>query len=194
MLENDGASLVVTITGSPVVRSRTAQIGERVATSLAGDGFEVQGIEVRDLAPEDLIHARCDSPALRDALGLVERARGVVIVTPIYKASYSGVLKAFLDLLPQSGLAGKVVLPIAIGGSIAHLLAIDYALRPVLLALGAQHVVSGLFVLETSVERLPGGGICLDPNMAGRLDQVVSEFAASVDRRGVQRRSTARRL
>ena len=62
----------------------------------------------------------------------------MVVSTPVYKAAYSGVLKVFLDLLPQFGLAGKVVLPLVTGGTASHVLAIDYALRPVLLALGAS--------------------------------------------------------
>ncbi len=56
----------------------------------------------------------------------------MVIGTPVYKAAYSGLLKSLLDLLPQYALAGKTVLPLATGGSTAHVLAIDYALRPVL--------------------------------------------------------------
>jgi len=146
----------------------------------------VQDINVRDLPADDLIAARSDSPALRGPLALIERARGVVVATPIYKASFTGVLKSFLDLLPQFGLAGKVVLPLATGGTPAHVLAIDYALRPVLAALGAQHVVAGLFVHDKLIERqVATGGIRLEPEIQGRLDGVVAEFAASL------RRSTA---
>jgi FMN reductase len=176
-------SLIVTITGSPSIGSRTAQLTDQVGATLAAQGFEVQAINARELPPEDLIGGRGDSPALRAPLALIERARGVVISTPIYKAAYTGVLKAFLDLLPQFGLAGKVVLPLATGGTPAHVLAIDYALRPVLLALGAQHVVAGLFVLDRLIERQPGGGVTLDAEIKGRLDGVVADFAASVRRR-----------
>ncbi|MDQ0896682.1 NAD(P)H-dependent oxidoreductase [Paenibacillus sp. V4I7] len=62
------------------------------------------------------------------------------------EASYTGVLKAFLDLLPQKGLECKVVLPLAVGGTISHLLAIDYALKPVLSALGARNILQGVYV------------------------------------------------
>ena len=68
--------------------------------------------------------------------------------TPIYKAAYSGLLKSFLDLLPQDGLRGKVVLPLATGGSSAHLLALDYALKPVLGALGARHILDAVFATD----------------------------------------------
>jgi FMN reductase len=113
---------------------------------------------------------------------LVERARGVVISSPVYKASFSGVLKVFLDLLPQFGLGGKVVLPLMTGGTTAHVLAIDYALRPVLLTLGALHVVTGLFLLDKSIAHRPGGGVDLDPEVQARLDGVLADFAASLRR------------
>jgi FMN reductase len=176
-------SLVVTVTGSPCAGSRTAQLSQQVGVALAGYGFEVQAINVRDLPADDLIAARSDAPALRAPLALIERARGVVVATPIYKASYTGVLKSFLDLLPQFGLAGKVVLPLATGGTPAHVLAIDYALRPVLSCLGAQHVVAGLFVHDKLIEGSAAiGGMRLDPGIQGRLDSVVADFAASVRR------------
>jgi FMN reductase len=175
------SSLVVTVTGSPSEGSRTVHLAQQVGRSLVGRGFEVQDIDVRALPADDLIAARGDAPALRGPLALIERARGVVVATPIYKASYSGVLKAFLDLLPQFGLAGKVVLPLVTGGTPAHVLAIDYALRPVLLSLGAQHVVAGLFVHDKLIERQPGNaGIRLDPDLQGRLDTVVADFSASL--------------
>src|ERR1700690_2954029 len=129
-------SLIVNIVGSPSADSRTLALARTVAAGLSGQGFEVETINVRDLPAEDLLWGRVDAPGLRAALALVERARGVVVATPIYKAAYTGVLKSFLDVLPQFGLKGKIVLPLATGGTIAHVLALDYALRPVLSSLG----------------------------------------------------------
>jgi len=148
-------SLIVTVTGSPSAGSRTAQLTDNVAANLRARGFEVEGINVRDLPPADLLHANAESKPLAHAIGLVERARGVVIASPVYKASYTGILKAFLDLLPQFGLGGKIVLPLMTGGTTAHVLALDYALRPVLLTLGALHVVTGLFLLDKSIVARP---------------------------------------
>jgi FMN reductase len=106
------------------------------------------------------------------------------VATPIYKASYSGALKAFLDLLPQFALAGKVVLPLATGGTLAHVLALDYALRPVLVSLGAQHIVNGLFILDKTLI-VSDGAVALDPDVAQRLAAIVEDFVASVERRAV---------
>ena len=104
------------------------------------------------------------------------------MLTPVYKASYTGVLKTFLDLLPQFGLAGKVVLPLVTGGSLAHVLVIDYAFRPVLISLGAQHVVTGLFLHDKLLERREGGGLQIADEIRDRLDAVVADFVASLRR------------
>ena len=61
-------------------------------------------IQVTDLPAEDLVHAKFDSPAIQDALAIVDAADAVIVATPVYKAAYSGVLKLFLDLIPQEGL------------------------------------------------------------------------------------------
>lgn len=137
---------ILAIAGSPSANSRSAHLLGWVADRLARNGQQVEQLAVRDLPAEDLLHARAASPAIQAALAKVAQAEAVVIATPIYKAAYSGLLKSFIDLLPQYGLTGKVVLPLASGGSLAHALAIDYALRPVLSSLGAQIIVPGVFV------------------------------------------------
>jgi FMN reductase len=72
---------------------------------------------VRDLPAEALMNADFSDTELNVARLLVERADALVIATPIYKAAYSGLLKAFLDILPQDGLDGKIILPLATAGS-----------------------------------------------------------------------------
>ena len=80
-----------------------------------------------------------------------------MVATPVYKAAYSGVLKVFLDLLPQSALKGKTVLPLATGGSPHHMLALDYALRPVLQSLAARHILPGVYATDGQVTLTPEG-------------------------------------
>ncbi len=82
---------------------------------------------------------------------LVAQADGLVVATPVYKASFAGALKTLLDLLPERALEHKVVLPIATGGSIAHMLAVDYALKPVLSALKAQETLQGIFADDSQI-------------------------------------------
>ena len=174
-------ALIVTLSGSPSAPSRSSLVARYAAARLGGQGFTSEAIEVRDLPAQDLLHGRIEAPGLRSAFSAIERAHGIVVATPVYKASYTGVLKSFLDLLPQFGLTGKVVLPLATGGTVAHVLSIDYALRPVLASLGALHVTTGLFLLDKTIERTDAG-LLIDPEVNKRLDVVIDEFASAVTR------------
>jgi FMN reductase len=166
---------IVIVTGSPTRPSRTLGLAQLVGERLKLEGFEVHTIHVRDLPAEALLHAKFDDPAIAAAVALVEHADGVVFASPIYKAAYTGVLKAFIDLFPQFGLRGKVVLPLLTGGSLAHVLALDYAIRPVLQSLDPRLTVGGLFVLDKAIE-LKGADVVLDPEVASRLEQVTQTF------------------
>jgi len=174
--------LILTISGSPSTPSRSAALANHVAGNLVARGFELAAINVRDLPAAELLTGRTSDPAIAAAIALVERADAVVVATPIYKAAYTGVLKAFLDLLPQLVLTGKVVLPLATGGTIAHVLAIDYALRPVLVSLGAQHIVNGLFILDKTLA-ISDVGLAIDADVEQRLAAILDDFAASILRR-----------
>ena len=170
--------LIAVVSGSPAAGSRSRAFAAHVGAELIAKGFAVESLDVRDLPPEGLLGGCQDAPELRAALSLIARADGIVLVTPVYKAAYSGALKAFLDVLPQAGLAGKVVLPIAIGGTLAHVLAIDYALRPVLVSMGGPHVVGGLFLLDTWLPRTATGGVVLEQEDArARLASGVEQLA-----------------
>jgi FMN reductase len=175
-------SLIVAISGSPSSPSRSTTVARHVSGALAARGFELAHIEVRDLPASELLTGRTTDPAIAAAIALIARADAIVIATPIYKASYTGVLKAFLDLLPQFAFAGKVVLPLVTGGTLAHVLALDYALRPVLVALGAQHVVNGLFLLDKTLA-ISERGLALDADVEQRLAAILDDFAQSVTRR-----------
>jgi len=107
----------------------------------------------------------------------VASADVVVVATPVYKAAYSGVLKVFLDLLPQTALKGKTVLPLATGGSPHHMLALDYALRPVLQSLGAKHILPGIYATDAQVVLTPEGASPWDADLAQRLDEAVHLLA-----------------
>ncbi|MCB5179718.1 NADPH-dependent FMN reductase [Streptomyces antimicrobicus] len=170
---------VLALTGSPSLRSRTAVVVDHVLRRLEHDGFRTGHLALRELPAADLLAARTERPALRRALDAVAAADGLVVATPVYKASYTGLLKSFLDVLPQDGLAGKTVLPVATGGSLAHVLTLDYALRPVLATLGAGHVTAGRFVLDSSVERDPGADR-LRPEAELDLYQAVDDYAAAL--------------
>jgi FMN reductase len=170
---------VLIITGSPTRPSRTLGLAELAASHIEREGLSTETLHVRDLPADALLHARFDHPAIVAALASVERADGVIFASPVYKAAYTGVLKAFIDLFPQFGLRGKVVLPLLTGGTLAHVLALDYALRPVLQSLDPLLAVSGLFVLDKQIE-LSADGTKLDGDVAQRLSQITQVFVSGL--------------
>ena len=149
---------VLLIAGSPSEQSRTAALLEAAGTRLEGRGLQVDRLKVRSLSPQALLLADFGHPSILDAQKRVADASVLVIATPVYKAAYSGILKVFLDVLSQTALKGKTVLPLATGGSPHHMLALDYALRPVLQSLGAKHILPGIYATDGQVALLPEGG------------------------------------
>ena len=176
--------LVVSLGGSPSLRSRSGVLLERSKLWLQRQGVEVVTFQVRDFPAEDLLHARFDSPHVLHFIDLVGKADGLVVATPVYKASFSGALKTLLDLLPERALSNKVVLPVATGGSIAHMLAVDYALKPVLASLKAQEMLQGIFADDSQIAYGEGGSAAqLAPALEQRLDSALHEFHAFLMRR-----------
>jgi len=139
---------ILTIGGSPSHPSRSAALLDTCRAKLQLHGLTTDNITVRDLNAEELIQGRFDGSSLKAAFAQVAAADGIIIATPVYKAAYTGVLKAFFDLMPANVLGGKVILPIALGGSLAHSLVIEYALRPVLTAMGANHILQGVYLID----------------------------------------------
>jgi FMN reductase len=171
--------VVLAISGSPSSKSRTAMVSRHVLGLLRSEDLETRFLAVRDLPAEALLRGNTSEPQIADALAAVEQASGIVFATPIFKAAYSGLLKCMLDILPQFALAGKAILPIATGGSVAHVLALDYGLRPVLQSMGARHIVQSHFIPEKDVT-VEGDGVVLDPGTALPLGEAVHHFKASL--------------
>ena len=171
---------ILLIAGSPSERSRSAALLDAVQLHLELRGAQVERVLIRDLSPQALVLADVGHPSIAQAVAKVARAQAIVVATPIYKAAYSGVLKLFLDLLPQTAFKGKTVLPLATGGSPNHMLALDYALRPVLQALGADHILPGVFATDGQVVLLPDGHQ-LDDDLAQRLQRAAGLLPVSKD-------------
>lgn len=176
--------MVVTLGGSPSQRSRSGVLLDHSRRWLQQQGVEVVSYQVRDFPAEDLLYARFDSPKVLDLLAQVANADGLVIATPVYKASFSGALKTVLDLLPERALAHKVVLPMATGGSIAHMLVVDYALKPVLSALKAQELLHGIFAEDSQIAYGEGSAQAqLVPILEQRLSEALEQFYSAMARR-----------
>ncbi|WP_413810649.1 NADPH-dependent FMN reductase [Streptomyces sp. OE57] len=175
-------STVLSLSASPSPQSRTAAVRRHVDGLLTAAGHDVLPVDVRDLPAAPLLSGQVSDPRLAAVLDGVERADGVVVATPVFKASYSGLLKALLDVLPEKALAGRAVLPLATGGTLAHVLMLDHALRPVLAALGADEMAPGRFVLGTQVP-LKGGRYAPDADAESALGLATRPFLDALARR-----------
>jgi FMN reductase len=162
---------VLLIHGSPSDQSRSVALAEGIAQRLNPRQTFVDRLSVRSLPPQALLLADAGNTAIIKAALQVERAEVIVVGTPVYKAAYSGALKVFLDVLPQDAFKGKTVLPLATGGSPHHMLALDYALRPVLQSLGALHILPGVYASEKQLPRNAEGGYDMDEDVSRRLDE-----------------------
>lgn len=171
---------IVIISGSPNAASRLNGMIDWVRHSLEKQGYSTATITVVTLPADDLIQARFASPAILEANKHVEDASAVIIASPVYKASYTGVLKTYIDLLPQKGLEGKLVLPLFIGGTMAHLLSIEYALKPVLATMGARHFIRSVYATDDLINRTQDGTneitFELNEELQARLHDSVQEL------------------
>lgn len=171
---------IVLLSGSPSPKSRTAALLNYAAGRLKAADLETVQFGLTDFPAEDLVLGRYGSPSFEPLTRRVAEAPALIVCTPIYKAAYSGGLKTVLDMLPQTGLRGKTVLPLATAGSPAHQLAIDYALKPVLSALGATDILQGVYLVETLFKLREDGSMDIDPELHERLDRSIDRLAASV--------------
>jgi len=133
--QNTGPT-VLAVSGNPRPGSRTLTAAETLARRVAAlvGAPDVETIDLASLAGEILGPEHAAADAARERLA---SATVAVVATPVYKASYTGLLKAFLDLYGPDGLAGVVVVPLVVSGNPAHALVGEVHLRPVLVELGA---------------------------------------------------------
>jgi FMN reductase len=149
---------IVSVVGNPKAASRTRQVAEavagRVATSLAASGFETAAevIEVGELGAGLL---GWGDPTVGAALATIRAADVLVIATPTYKATYTGLLKLLLDQIGGGELAGLPAIPVQVAAAPQHALAVEVHLRPVLVEIGAACPTTGLFVLDSALAELP---------------------------------------
>jgi FMN reductase len=145
--------------------------------------LKINTLLVRDLLAEDLAFGRYSSPALIYPKKLIQDADGIIIVSPISKTAYTGVLKSFLDLLPRGILSHKIILPLATSNNIAHSSAIDYSLKPVLAELGATSILNSVFAVEDQLCQSNLGtslGITVDSAVTLRLQSVLQDFIDAI--------------
>jgi FMN reductase len=140
---------------------------------------EVHVVELRDHAQDLANHLLTGfpSPKLQATLDTVLGADGLIAVTPIFSASYSGLFKLFFDLVERDAFAGKPVLIAATGGTARHSLAVEHAMRPLFAYLNAAVVATGVYAATEDWGRT---GDTADGSLVERIDRAARELAAAV--------------
>lgn len=140
---------VAVVVGNPKPASRTREAAERLAESIAGHPPDVT-IDIVDLGADVL---RFGSDPVREAIESVKRADLLVVGSPTFKGTYSGVLKVFLDQFETGvGLGGVIAVPLMLGAGPGHAMAPDLLLKPVLIEIGATCPTAGLYVLDSTYD------------------------------------------
>ncbi|MEO8572103.1 MAG: FMN reductase [Chloroflexota bacterium] len=117
------------------------------------------------------------SPRLQAAIDRMVAADGLIAVTPIFSASYSGLFKLFFDVIDRDGLAGTPTLIGASGGTPRHSLAIEHAIRPLFAYLNAAVVATGVYA---AAEDWGQAGLTADGRLVDRIDRASGELAAAI--------------
>jgi len=154
------------VVGNPKPASRTLGVARAAADVLAA-GLDLSGrpeiVDLAGLARRLLLPE--PSAAIEDAVDRVRTADLLLVVSPTFKGTYSGLLKVFFDRLPYRALTAATALPLLVMNSRQHADAVEAHLRPLLAELGAAVPVPGLAVLDSEL---------------GQLDPVLRTWAAAV--------------
>jgi FMN reductase len=168
------------VTAGLTVPSATRLLADRLAAAVGGQAdVTVEVVELRDLAVDvaNNFVTGFASPKLAAAQATVTRADGLIAVTPIFTASYSGLFKSFFDVLDHDALAGKPVLVAATGGTARHSLALEHALRPMFTYLRAVVVPTAVYAAP---EDWASSG---EDDLAHRIARAAGELVELMDGR-----------
>jgi FMN reductase len=162
--------------------SSSRLLGDQLAAAVRRElpGVEVVTIELRDIAHDITNNLLTGFPpaGLREALDTVARADGLIAVTPIFNASYSGLFKSFFDVVEEGSLADKPVVIAATGGTARHSLALEHALRPMFAYLHAVVVPTAVFAAPED-----WGGATAQGALANRITRAAGELAREISHR-----------
>ncbi|MFJ2850165.1 FMN reductase [Streptomyces rubiginosohelvolus] len=145
----------------------------------AGRDVEVRVIELRDLAVDIANHLVSGFPSagLREAIDAVTEADGLIAVTPVFTASYSGLFKSFFDLIDHTALTGKPVVIAATGGTARHSLVLEHALRPLFAYLRAVTVPTSVYAAS---EDWGSSGDEYTEGLPSRIRRAGGELASAI--------------
>jgi FMN reductase len=136
---------VTIVVGNPKPRSRTFEAATLVAQKLTGSAPDLS-VDLTDLGAGLLDWA---DPKVAETVAAVQASELVIFASPTYKATYTGLLKLFIDRFSAGSLHGVTAVPLMLGGHWRHYLACDLLLKPVLVEIGATCPTRGLFLLDS---------------------------------------------
>lgn len=176
---------IVVVTAGLSTPSSSRLLADRLASAVTADlgtrgvTAAVTTVELREYARDLIDNLITGFPSLRleSMLADVASADGLVVVSPIFSTSYSGLFKTFIDVLDPQALAGTPVLIGANAGTARHSLAIDYAIRPLFAYLHADAVPTGVFA--ASSDWGDSGGDAVGP-LQERIDRAARELSAAI--------------
>lgn len=142
---------ITVVVGNPKPASRTRAAAEMVAARLTGKPAD-EIIELATLGPALLEWGNAEAAAAKQT---VLDSDLVVFACPTYKATYTGLLKLFLDQFGAGELVGTIGIPLMLGAAPYHALAPELTLRPVLVEIGCSCPLPGLYLLDSDYETSP---------------------------------------
>ena len=152
------------------------QLSAAAERQLRASGYEVavDVVELRDLAVDiaNNFVTGYAGPRLAEVIAGVDASDGIIAVTPVFSASYSGLFKSFIDVLDPKSLDGKAVLLGATGGTDRHQMVLDYALRPLFSYLRTRIAATGVFAGPQDWGTAEEGGTSL----ADRIERAAGEL------------------
>lgn len=169
---------IVTVAASPAEKSRSSFLTKQIEKSLLKENADakISSWSLDDFSPAALVYTRFDDQTIISFQQSIANADIVIFSTPVYKAAYSGGLKLLLDIIPENGLKNKTTLSIATGGTNAHLLVIDYVLKPVIAILGARTQLPGIYVSDPDLKKDSLNNYQITETLSKRLDSSVKEL------------------
>lgn len=149
---------IVFLMASPSPTSRSAFVARTLAAETERGGVRPAFWSLSDFDPGDVLFGRGDAREIAPFIVATKEAAGIVLATPVYKAVYTGALKAIVDLIPPDNLAGKPALGIATAKQPGHATTVDQAYRS-LFAFFKARPQDTLFLRDDEVQLGPGAGV-----------------------------------
>jgi len=177
---------LVVISGGLSQPSSTRLLADQLSAAAVADAdgtgidLTVRVVELRDLAHDIANHLLTGFPpaALKEALDAVAAADGLIAVTPIFSASYSGLFKSFFDVVDKDALIDKPVLIAATAGTARHSLALEHALRPLFAYLRATVLPTAVFAASDD-----WGADSAEGTLRSRITRAAGELTRELERR-----------